>query len=404
MIKRIIPFIATAVTLCLVLTIGFIDKNKTAVKATETNYNSVSEIKTSSDKSSEPMKGVWVTYMELSMQYDDDKSEGAFKNKFENIAQDCKSRGFNTLIVQVRPFCDALYSSDYFPFSHIITGKQGAYPGYDPLEIMCETCKKLGLKIHAWINPYRIALNNIPQELSETNPYITDNEICIETDSTIILDPASEKARELIVSGVSELAENYEIDGIQFDDYFYPPDIENEDNEQYLDYASSIQNGFGMNLDEWRTANVNLLISEVYRTVHSLDKDIEFGISPQGNLGNNAGLNADVVSWCSQLGYIDYICPQIYFSLENPALGFEAALKEWTELDFHDDLRVYIGLAGYKAGSDADENTWQDSDDILAQEYKISDDYNTDGIMLYSYSSLVDNNSENEINNLYESF
>lgn len=404
MIKRILPFIATAVTLCLVLTIGFIDKNKTAVKATKTNYNSVSEIKTSSDKSSEPMKGVWVTYMELSMQYDDDKSEGAFKNKFENIAQDCKSRGFNTLIVQVRPFCDALYSSDYFPFSHIITGKQGAYPGYDPLEIMCETCKKLGLKIHAWINPYRIALNNIPQELSETNPYITDNEICIETDSTIILDPASEKARELIVSGVSELAENYEIDGIQFDDYFYPPDIENEDNEQYLDYASSIQNGFGMNLDEWRTANVNLLISEVYRTVHSLDKDIEFGISPQGNLGNNAGLNADVVSWCAQLGYIDYICPQIYFSLENPALGFEAALKEWTELDFHDDLRLYIGLAGYKAGSDADENTWQDSDDILAQEYKISDDYNTDGIMLYSYSSLVDNNSEKEINNLCESF
>ncbi len=404
MIKRIIPFIATAVTLCLVLTIGFIDKNKTAVKATKANYNSVSEIKTSSDKSSEPMKGVWVTYMELSMQYDDDKSEGAFKNKFENIAQDCKSRGFNTLIVQVRPFCDALYSSDYFPFSHIITGKQGADPGYDPLEIMCETCKKLGLKIHAWINPYRIALNNIPQELSETNPYITDNEICIETDSTIILDPASEKARELIVSGVSELAENYEIDGIQFDDYFYPPDIENEDNEQYLDYASSIENGFGMNLDEWRTANVNLLISEVYRTVHSLDKDIEFGVSPQGNLGNNAGLNADVVSWCSQLGYIDYICPQIYFSLENPALGFEAALKEWTELDFHDDLRVYIGLAGYKAGSDADENTWQDSDDILAQEYKISDDYNTDGIMLYSYSSLVDNNSEKEINNLCESF
>ena len=159
-----------------------------------------------------------------------------------------------------------------------------------------------------------------------------------------------------------------------------------------------------MNLDEWRTANVNLLISEVYRTVHSLDKDIEFGVSPQGNLGNNAGLNADVVSWCSQLGYIDYICPQIYFSLENPALGFEAALKEWTELDFHDDLRVYIGLAGYKAGSDADENTWQDSDDILAQEYKISDDYNTDGIMLYSYSSLVDNNSEKEINNLCESF
>ena len=404
MIKRIIPFIATAVTLCLVLTIGFIDKNKTAVKATEANYNSVSEIKTSSDKSSEPMKGVWVTYMELSMQYDDDKSEGAFKNKFENIAQDCKSRGFNTLIVQVRPFCDALYSSDYFPYSHIITGKQGADPGYDPLEIMCETCKKLGLKIHAWINPYRIALNNIPRELSETNPYITDNEICIETDSTIILDPASEKARELIVSGVRELAENYEIDGIQFDDYFYPPDIENEDNEQYLDYASSIQNSFGMNLDEWRTANVNLLISEVYRTVHSVNKDIEFGISPQGNLGNNAGLNADVVSWCAQLGYIDYICPQIYFSLENPALGFEAALKEWTELDFHDDLRVYIGLAGYKAGSDADENTWQDSDDILAQEYKISDDYNADGIMLYSYSSLVDNNSEKEINNLCESF
>ncbi len=400
MIKKIVPVIVTAAALCIVMTTGVINKNNTGNEKSTAGFNSVSETKASSDKTNEPMKGVWVTYMELSMQYDDDKSEGAFKRKFENIAQDCKSRGFNTLIVQVRPFCDALYSSDIFPYSHIITGIQGEAPGYDPLKIMCESCKKLGLKIHAWINPYRIKLNGIPRELCQTNPYKTDSELCIETDSTIILNPASKKARELIVGGVNELAKKYEIDGIQFDDYFYPTDIENEDNAQYLEYASTVENGFGMSLDEWRTANVNLLISEVYRTVHSSGREIEFGISPQGNLSNNAKLNADVVSWCCQFGYIDYICPQIYFSLENPALSFENALKEWTELDFHDNLKLYIGLAGYKAGSDADEKTWLGSDDILAQEYDISVDYKADGIMLYSYSSLVDINAEGEINNL----
>lgn len=411
MLKRILPVIAAAFLLISVLAPGMTAKlrqdNSAQIPArTEAfNNNSIKESNLKNSEENEQMKGVWVTYMELSMQYEDDQSERAFRGKFEAIAKNCKSRGFNTLIVQVRPFCDALYKSDIFPFSHILTGKQGKDPGYDPLKIMCEICNKEGLKIHAWINPYRILLNDTPSELCETNPYITDSKICIETESTVILDPSNEKARKLIVDGVRELAENYDIDGIQFDDYFYPQDIDSEDSAQYESYKSGHSSGSIMSLDEWRTANVNLLICEVYRAVHSAenastDKKPEFGISPQGNLGNNAGLNADVTSWCAQRGYIDYICPQIYFSLENPALTFENSLKEWKSLSFHNDLKLYIGLAGYKAGSDADEETWLESDSILADEYDISSDYEADGIMLYSYSSLEDENAETEIENL----
>ena len=126
-----------------------------------------------------------------------------------------------------------------------------------------------------------------------------------------------------------------------------------------------------------------------------------FGISPQGNLENNAELFADVKSWCGQRGYIDYICPQIYFSLENPALGFEDALNDWLKLDFAKGVKLYVGLAGYKAGTDDDEGTWEYYDDTLFKEYKIlKKNNNISGFMLYSYSSLIDEAAEKEIKNL----
>ena len=120
------------------------------------------EKKSGSVTAPDNMKGVWITYMDLTMEYESDKSETAFRKKFESIAADCKSFGFNTLIVQVRPFCDSLYRSKYFPYSHILTGTQGKDPGYDPLSLICEICEKRNLMLHAWINPYRISVNNVP--------------------------------------------------------------------------------------------------------------------------------------------------------------------------------------------------------------------------------------------------
>lgn len=375
----------------------------TSDKKTEQVFSSTADTATSdSAQNDSEMRGVWVSYMELSMENESDKSEKAFTDKFNSIAQCCKLSGFNTLIVQVRPFCDALYKSEYFPWSHILTGTQGKNPGYDPLTIMCDICRKNGLKIHAWINPYRISTSSTPSTLSGDNPYINDKSLAIETDSGIYLDPTNEAARELIISGIEEIVNNYDIDAIQFDDYFYPTDIGSEDAEQYAAYKSYAGSNC-MSLEDWRKANVNMLISAVYQKIHSLSDSVEFGISPQGNIDNNGEIYADVKSWCTCKGYIDYICPQIYFSLENPALSFESSLNSWCSLDFADSVKLYVGLAGYKAGTDSDESTWLGSDEILSTEYEIvKANSKASGFILYSYNSLTAETSSSEIANLTE--
>lgn len=347
------------------------------------------------------MRGVWITYMELSMENEADKSEAAFRKKFEKIADDCVSFGFNTLIVQVRPFGDALYPSKLYPASHILTGEQGKSPGYDALKIMCESCRKRGLSLHAWINPYRVTASQTPAKLSADNPYRKNPSIGIKTESGIILNPADETARQLIVDGVREIVSQYPVDGIHFDDYFYPPDIGDADSGSYEAYRKTVPQDDAMDLSDWRRANVNLLVAETYLTVHRYSQTAVFGISPQGNLGNNAQLYADVESWCRAKGYLDYICPQLYFSPDNPALRFADALGAWTTLDFAADVKLYVGLAGYKAGTDADSGTWQAHDDILSQELIIlNSNQNVNGFMLYSYSSLHDEAAKDEMQNL----
>ena len=347
------------------------------------------------------MRGVWITYMELSMENEADKSEAAFRKKFEAIADDCLSFGFNTLIVQVRPFCDALYPSKLYPASHILTGEQGKAPGYDALQIMCASCQKRGLSLHAWINPYRVTASQTPARLSADNPYRQNPSIGIQTASGIILDPADEAARQLILDGVKEIVSQYPVDGIHFDDYFYPTDIGDADSAAYEAYRQTVPQDAAMDLADWRKANVNLLIAETYLTVHRYSQTAVFGISPQGNLGNNSQLYADVESWCRAKGYLDYICPQLYFSPDNPALRFADALGEWTATELAADVKLYVGLAGYKAGTDADEGTWQGHDDILSQELIIlNSNQKVNGFMLYSYSALHDEAAKNEMQNL----
>ena len=316
------------------------------------------------------------------------------------MAENCKNSGFNTLIVQVRPFNDALYKSELFPTSHIIAGVQGEELNYDPLKIMCDICNELDLSIHAWVNPYRVSLNETPAKLSDDNPYIKNEELGVETNNGIYLNPALIEVRNLIVKGVCEIIENYDVDGIQFDDYFYPTTDESFDKEQYEEYCNTHTEP--MSLQEWRMNNVNILIGRCYLALHRINNDIEFGISPQGNIDNNDALGADIKTWCKDAGYIDYICPQIYFSLDNPALTFEDAVNSWIDLEYSGYCDIYIGLAGYKAGTDdSDEGTWKDKDDILKKEIEYIRKYSQiKGFMLYSYDCLEQDVAKQEIENV----
>lgn len=403
-VKKFAPVILSAVLLVTALAARAYSENgevkpvSTSTMDTATNDNAKVE---QNERSAKEMRGVWVSYIELDMQNESDKSESAFREKFKDIAITSKNAGFNTLIVQVRPFCDALYKSAYFPYSHILSGEQGVSPDYDALKVMCEICSELDLDIHAWVNPYRISTDSTPQVLGETNPYVIDNELGEETESGIFLNPANKMARKLIIDGVTEIVKNYDVDGIQFDDYFYPTQDSDFDDEEYAEYVDTVGAMNCMSVDNWRIANVNTLICDTYRAIHKISNDVDFGISPQGNIDNNAKIYADVKSWCICKGFVDYICPQLYYSLENPALTFENSLNSWASLDINKNVKLYVGLAGYKANTDSDEGTWLYSDNVLSKEYKIAmQNEKVSGIMLYSYSALEDENASAEISNL----
>ena len=241
-------------------------------------------------------------------------------------------------------------------------------------------------------------------ELSEDNPYKKDKTIGIKYEDGIYLNPAKKDARKLITDGVKEIIENYPVDGIHFDDYFYPTTDESFDKAEYNQYLKSFASERdAMPLSEWRKSNVNMLVAEVYKTIKEHDENIVFGISPQGNINNDLNMGADVISWCKCIGYVDYVCPQLYYSLENPALKFEAGLDNWLKLERHQKLKLYAGLAVYKAGSDADEGTWKLSDDILSQELRLIRENDLDGYILYDYEAVTSENSQREMNVFRES-
>lgn len=381
---RFIPFLLAIIILTLSVFI--------TAKISQNTGGESSRDESAQTEDEEEMRGVWVSYITLDVE-NENAPEDAFKNKINTIIEDMKSGNFNTIVVQVRPFSDALYKSGVYPWSHILTGSQGEDPGFDPLEYICDVCHKNEIKVHAWVNPYRVKTKETPKTLSEDNPYSKDPSIGFEIDGAVYLNPASEKARELIAEGVREIVKFYDVDGIQFDDYFYPETDKNYDSDAYEAYKKGVSSP--LSLENWRKENVNSLIESVYQVIKNEKKNVVFGISPQGNLANNSALSADVLKWCSVSGFIDYICPQIYFSLDNPALTFEDSLGDWLKIKKHKNLKLYVGLAGYKAGTDADEGTWMDNTDILKTEIEILREKNTDGFMLYSYESF--HNAENAV-------
>ena len=374
--------------------------------ASEPQTSSQEEIQQTS-ASSEEMRAVWVPYLSLDMSAESDKSEQAFQKKFSAIIEEAKSCNMNTLIVQVRPFGDALYHSSLFPWSHITGGKQGEDPGYDPLKDMTEACHAAGLKIHAWVNPLRIRSSGTPSYLSEDNPYYTfindpqkSNYISV-TDGGIYYNPAYAEVRKLVADGVAEIVKNYDVDGVQFDDYFDPTQDASFDKAAYDEYcASAAENGSALSLAEWRRANISEMVSRVYRAVKAEKANVPFGIAPQGNIQNDLNMGADVSAWCSARGFVDYICPQLYYNFQNPTLPFDRAADTWCALVKNQDIKLYFGLAAYKASSSADSGTWLESSSILASEVQYGRVRKCDGFMFYSIDYLVNDQTKEEIANV----
>lgn len=347
------------------------------------------------------IKAVWITYYELSG-FTQDSTEQDFRKKINKTFKELKSNGFNRVTVQVRPFADAFYKSDYFPVSSYCFKEQGSELIFDPLEIMVESAHKYKLSIEAWINPYRVSNSDDFSQLSKNNKAVewqgTDN--LIVCDSGIYFNPASDEVTKLISNGVREIAENYDVDSICFDDYFYPSTDESIDKSSYAAYKKSKGD---KSLADWRRENVNKMIQSVYSTVKSVDENITFGVSPASNAESNYNtLYADTQKWCTEKGYVDYICPQIYFGFQNENQPFMKTTKNWVQMA---DCTLYVALPLYKAekedefAGDNGKNEFIDNNNIIARQVtylsKLSD---VKGYYVFSYSSLKDND---ETNNLY---
>lgn len=350
-------------------------------------------------KNAHEVRAVWFSYLEFQKLLTG-RNEQQFKANIEEAFDRVKSTGFNTVFVQVRPFGDAFYKSDYFPWSYIVTGEESKDPGFDPLAVMIEQARSRGLRIEAWINPYRIRTDD-KKELSADNPaqlwLDREDEAVLRYGSGIYYNPGSEKARELIVKGVKEIVQQYDVDGIHFDDYFYPTDSAKFDQSTYETYRAQ---GGKLSMGNWRRENVNQLVREVYAAIKECDPTVLFGISPQGNNENNYdGQFIDTAKWLSSEGYVDYICPQIYFGFENSKAPFERTVQEWDSMIKIDSIQLYVGLASYKIGlndqwAGAGEKEWAENSDMLArmvQSARGAEHYG--GVAFFRYQSLYEPDS-----------
>ncbi|MPM89405.1 hypothetical protein SDC9_136514 [bioreactor metagenome] len=234
-------------------------------------------------------------------------------------------------------------------------------------------------------------------KLSSDNPavkYSYDSEKVYICDEGIYYNPTSIEMQKLILNGIKEIVTNYDVDGIHIDDYFYPTTETKIDATAYDRYIDA---GGESALDEWRVWNVNSLISGIYSTVKSVDKNVIVSISPSGDINKNlTKLYADTKEWMCNVGYCDWIVPQLYFGFHNEYLPFEEALSEWLNLCKNPKCKIIIGLACYKcnekdtyAGNGEDE--WVNDGTVLKRQIQILKEKKVYGYALFSYKYVIQN-------------
>ena len=334
-----------------------------------------------------PYRAVWVSYLEW--QQTDFSSAESFTADITAMLDNIRGLGATVVLAQVRPFGDALYYSNYDPFSHLCTGTQGRDPGFDPLAILVEEAHMRGLELEAWVNPYRIQAGNAPA-LCETSPARLHPDWVKYTASGAYLDPASADVRQYIADAVGELCANYDVDGIHFDDYFYPttdPDFD------AADYAAS---GTALTQDDWRRENVNALMELCHETTRRYG--VRFGAAPAGTPEQNYSLQySDAARWLRQ-GTVDYLMPQLYWGVEytkngDDTQGFAKLAASWAALPRAAGVKLYAGLGAYRIGAGDGSDTGSEwfGGHALADQLNLLESLGMQGAGLYRYASLFAN-------------
>lgn len=311
--------------------------------------------------------------------------------------------GLNSIILQVRPFSDAIYPSEIYQSSRVITQKEGDPLELDILKYFIEISKKKNIEVYAWINPYRIRSENDIRDISKDSYYYKwlDTNNIERSKKGIYLNPASNKVLNYITSGLKELCENYDIKGVIYDDYFYPSDTIDLENYEKTDKS--------MTLKEYRINNINKLLEESYKTIKSVNKDIKFGISPAGNIENNLDKEYLDIKNILKEDYLDFIIPQLYFGFNNSTKPYIKTLEDWSNLNIK-NKDLYVALSIYKSGkvdtyAGEGENEWLEETNIIKKQILISrNEKNYKGFYIFRYEYLFEifknENLNKEIKNL----
>lgn len=344
------------------------------------NISSTKTVADTVDNSNESrMSGMWVTTT-LNLDYPSKGTvnSAVLKSEADEIIENCYNMGITDIFFQVRSASDALYNSDIYPWSQWLTGSQGLAPdnNFDPLEYWIEESHSKGIKLHAWVNPYRVT-NTVglkTDELAVTNPARQHPDWVISYENKLYFDPALPEVQELVVSGVEEIVKNYDVDGIHLDDYFYPG-ADFNDAKTYAVY------GNGMDKGDWRRENVNTLVSKLHNKIKEADSNVEFGISPVGVWANkeNNPLGSDTYAsesyyknyadsrkWALE-GLVDYIAPQIYWEIGHSKIDYATAVKWWADTLKDSDTKLYVGLADYKCDGVSASSAWYQGNAIKKQ-------------------------------------
>lgn len=330
-------------------------------------------------------------------------STTAQKNEMVKYLDVLQKNNFNAVYFQVRTMSDAFYKSSYEPWSSYLTGTRGKDPGWDPLAFVVEECHKRGMECHAWVNPYRFSTGSNwstaqDQALKSAGMLLAYTKSDGKT--TTILNPGLESVRKRIVDVCKEIISNYDVDGLVFDDYFYPEGIPVTSSAG--DYDLWQKSGASMTFGDWRRNNVNQMVADVYNMVQQQKPYVRFGISPAGAACTSAavaakhgidrcpvasdwqydGIFSDPVAWL-EAGTIDYISPQLYWKTNHKTNPFGPMTKWWSYVAKHFGRHHYASHSISFLNSSNTTSDWEE----IGKQVQFSRDYTENeapGAVFYS--------------------
>ncbi|MEM7157577.1 MAG: family 10 glycosylhydrolase [Myxococcota bacterium] len=286
-------------------------------------------------------RGVWIaTVSNINYPSQTGLSADAQRAELEALVDVAAAHNLNAIVFQVRPECDAFYPSELEPWSRYLMGSQGADPGFDPLAHLIEISHPRGIEVHAWFNPYR-AKASLSSTLVPPHIGLSQSQYAHEYGNFLWMDPGAEVVQEHTIDVILDVVDRYDIDGVHFDDYFYPyPN--GEPFPDAVTYQAYLDGGGSMLLDDWRRSNVDSMVEVLYESIVGTRDHVRFGISPFGiyrpgmppgivGLDQYAEIFADPLLWMDE-GWVDYLAPQLYWPSTQTQQAYEPLLEWWSSM------------------------------------------------------------------------